>query len=305
MIIGHQKQWAFLSILAKSGNFSHAYLFSGQEKIGKKTLALEWLSLLFKQPIFTNNGIMHPDLSLIEPKEKEIQIAQIRELIWKLSLKPYSAPFKAAIIDKAHSMNEEAQSSLLKTLEEPRGKALLILISESPQYLLPTIISRVEKIKFYPAGKKEIKNYLKNKELPEEAKEEISRISCGRLGRAADFISDPQKLKEWEKTEKELAVILNSDIADKFQYAKELSQKDNLKEILEVWLAFFREKLMLKINPESDGKQYGKSSQGLDISKYPLIKIKNILSKIQTINYLIATTNVNTRLILETFMLDL
>lgn len=305
MIIGHQKQWAFLSNLAKSGNFSHAYLFSGQEKIGKKTLALEWLSLLFGQPVFTNNGIMHPDLFLIEPKEREIQIAQIRELIWKLSLKPYSAPFKAALIDKAHSMNEEAQSSLLKTLEEPRGKALLILISECPQYLLPTILSRVEKIKFYPARKEEIKNYLKNKGLAEGEQEEISRISYGRLGQASDFISDPQKLKEWEKTEKELAAILNSNIADRFQYAKELSQKDDLKEILDVWLAFFRGKLMLKINPEPKGKQYGQNGQQPNILNYPLIKIKDILSKIQTINFLIATTNVNTRLILETFMLEL
>lgn len=302
MIIGHQKQWNFLRRAAESKRFSHAYLFSGQEKLGKRTLALEWISFLFNQNLQKNN---HPDLIFIEPQTKEIQISQVRDLIWRLSLKSSLAPLKAAIIDNAHLMNQEAQTSLLKTLEEPRGNTLLILISEYPQYLLPTILSRVEEVKFYPVKKEEIKNYLKNQGLAEREAEEISRISSGKSGQAINFLLNSQKLKDWERIRKELITILNSDLAVKFQYVKELSQKDNLKEILEIWLAFFRENLMLKIKAEPEKIRRGLDTQQSNPLDYSLTKIKNILSKIQTINFLIATTNVNIRLALETFMLDL
>ncbi|PIV68380.1 MAG: hypothetical protein COS07_04185, partial [Candidatus Aenigmarchaeota archaeon CG01_land_8_20_14_3_00_37_9] len=163
---------------AESGRISHAYLFCGQEKLGKKTIALEWISSLFGQDL---QNAQHPDLIFLEPTDppsvkdskekptgkKEIRISQIRELIWKLSLKPYSAPYKAVIIDQAHLMNQDAQTSLLKTLEEPKGKTFLILITEMPESLFPTIRSRVENIKFYPVKKEEIKNYLKKQYQPD------------------------------------------------------------------------------------------------------------------------------------------
>src|SRR4030042_5617712 len=126
MIIGHKKQWQYLLKSKETGRLSHAYLFCGQEKLGKKKVALEWISLLLGEDVFKNN---HPDLTLIEPEGKEIQIGQIKQLIWNLSLKPYSAPFKVALIDRAHLMNEEAQASLLKTLEEPKGETILFLVS--------------------------------------------------------------------------------------------------------------------------------------------------------------------------------
>ena len=76
MIIGHQKQWELLKRTAKNDNFSHAYLFSGQEKLGKKTLALEWFYSLLE-----SENKYHPDLIFVEPNNREIQISQIRELI--------------------------------------------------------------------------------------------------------------------------------------------------------------------------------------------------------------------------------
>lgn len=281
-IIGHQRQWQFLKQSAESGKVSHAYLFCGQEKLGKKRIALEFVKLI-------NGGnfdLGHPDLILIEPKKREIQIAQIRELIQKLSLKPYSALFKVSLIDQAHLMTKDSQNSFLKTLEEPKGRTILILITESPERLLPTISSRCEIIKFSPVKEVEIKSYLREK-LSDRDWEEASKFCLGRPGEAVDFVSDPQKLENRKKIIKELIKISNSGIASRFQSAKELSRESNLKEILEIWLSYFRNVLLEKK------------------SQHTFPKLKNILSQIQNTNFLISTTNINSRLALEILMLEL
>lgn len=285
MIVGHQKQWEFLKKTIEAEKMSHAYLFTGQEKLGKKKVALEWISQLFDHK-------QHPDLAIIEPEAKEIKIKQIRDFIWKLSLKPYSAPFKAVIIDKAHSMNQEAQTALLKTLEEPKGKTLLILITEAPEYLLPTILSRCEIIKFYPVKKEEIKNFLREQGTSEEKAEEISQISLGKPGVAIDFISDSQKIKNFQEKLKELNIISNSDIIFRFQCAKAISEDpQNLRETLDIWLSYFRN--ILLSNLKSDNSQYS------------IAKLKNILRLIQNTSFLISNTNVNSKLALERLMLEL
>jgi DNA polymerase-3 subunit delta' len=291
MLVGHQKQWQILKGAAEEDRLSHAYLFFGQEKLGKKTLALELISYLFGQ---TPNQLIaggHPDFILITPINKEIQISQIRDLIWRLSLKPSIAPLKATIIDQAHLMNQEAQNCLLKTLEEPKGKTLLILITEYPEMLFPTILSRIQKIKFYPLPKKEIENYLKEQGVEEKKAKIISQISQGRPGVAIDFLEQPEKLKEREKLIEELIKLTKSDLIWRFQYAKKISKATQLKEILNIWLSYFREKLISSLNSKGE--------------PWKIEGLKKILEKIQKTLFLISTTNVNFRLTMETLMLEL
>ena len=291
MIIGHKKQWQYLLKSKETGRLSHAYLFCGQEKLGKKKVALEWISLLLGEDVFKNN---HPDLTLIEPEGKEIQIGQIKQLIWNLSLKPYSAPFKIALIDRAHLMNEEAQASLLKTLEEPKGETILFLVSEEPKYLLSTIVSRVQIIKFYPVAREEITGYLTNEGLAEKESEEVFKISLGSPGLAVDYIADPQKLGGFKKKKSELAEISKSALHSRLQYAKDLAEDPkNLKDTLDVWMSYLREVLLSRVKT---GKEEG---------SYSVSKLKTILLLIQDINYLISNTNVNSRLALEKLMLEL
>jgi DNA polymerase-3 subunit delta' len=283
MIVGHQKQWQFLKKTVKLGKISHAYLFSGQAHLGKKRIALEFVKLINGE----NFGLGHPDLILIEPKGgAPIQIAQIRELIQKLSLKPYSAPFKVALIDQAHLMTKDSQNSFLKTLEEPKGMTLLILITQLPERLLATISSRCEIIKFSPVKEDEIKSYLREN-LSDKNWEEVGKFCLGRPGEAVNFVSDPQKLENRKKIIKELIKISNSELASRFQYAKNLSKESNLREILDIWLSYFRNVLLEKK------------------SQYSFSKLKNILNQIQNTNFLISTTNINSRLALEILMLEL
>jgi DNA polymerase-3 subunit delta' len=281
-IIGHQKIWQLLIKSIELDKLSHAYLFTGQEKLGKKTIALELIKFI--------NGSTDDLIFIKSEDDRVIQISQIRELSRKLSLKSYSNFFKTAIIDNAHLMTPEAQSALLKTLEEPRGKTLLILITEFPEILFPTILSRIQKIKFFSVKKEEIKEYLiKYKGIKEREAKEISQLSNGKPGVAMNFILDPDKLKNQKKITEDLITISEADLSFRFQYVKDLSLKNNLKEVLENWLRYFRKELILKINSKTSFEEIN--------------KFKRIIEQIQNTNFLISTTNVNIRLALEVLML--
>jgi len=287
MIIGHKKQWQFLKKISEKGNISHAFLFSGQDKLGKKKVALEWISFLFKEDIEKKT---HPDFTIIEPLGKEIKIGQIKELIRNLSLRPYVAPFKAVIIDKAHLMNSEAQSALLKTLEEPKGNTLLILVSEEPDRLLSTITSRVQTVKFYPVALKEMKKSIGGEKVNLE---EVLDMSLGSPGQVLALTLDNQKKSDFDKKIKEIEDLSKSDLCQRFEYVKTLTEDSvDLKEILKIWTFYFRNILITKLS----GK--GKDS-------YSLVKLKKILHSIQSADHLISSTNVNSRLLLETLMIEL
>ena len=165
MLVAHQNQWNFLVKSAELGRLPHALLFSGQEHLGKKKLAIEFAKFLIGQPVEKGT---HPDFILVEPEGREIQIAQIRNLIGKLCFKPYLADFKFAVIDNAHLMTKEAQSCFLKFLEEPKGKTILILITEFPELLLPTILSRLQRVKFFPVKSAEIERDLLSQGIPKD-----------------------------------------------------------------------------------------------------------------------------------------
>jgi DNA polymerase III subunit delta' len=291
MILGHEKQWQYLQDIAESKKFPHALLFCGQEKLGKKTLALEFLKIFFGKEIFN-----HPDFVFVEPIESEIQISQIRDLNWKLSLKPFSAPFKAALIDRAHTMNQEAQNCFLKTLEEPKGDTMIMLVSEYPELLLPTIRSRMQKLRFYSVPKEEIESYLKEKKIQESEVKMLAEISNGKPGVAIDFISKPEKLKDFKKTIKDITEVLNSDLAFRFNYAKDLSQREDLREVLEVWLDYFRNVMLSKFSLQKKWVFLKKD--------YSLERLKIILKNIQTTIFLVSGTNVNKKLSLELLLME-
>jgi DNA polymerase III subunit delta' len=292
MLVGHKKQQEYLQKMLDLKKMPHALLFCGQSSIGKKAVALEFLKNIFGPTLFH-----HPDFVFLEAQEREIEIAQVRELIWKMSLKPFSAPFKAAIIDNAHLMNPEAQNCFLKTLEEPKGDTLLILISEYPERLLPTIRSRVQKIKFFPVERDEIITYLKDKKVEEKEVNLLAEIARGRVGVAEDLQVNPEKLVDFKKRLKEIALLADSDLGKRFLYAKELAQEEDMAQTLGIWLDFFRNLMLASL---------GLKKKWIALSKeMTLEKIKVILKNIQTTISLTSTSNVNKRLALENLLLEL
>ncbi len=306
MILGHQKQQQFLKKSAELDKISHAYLFHGPGKLGKKTIALEFIKLLNCQNDFRPCGTcrscqdiqknVSPDLTIIEPDGAEIKINQIKKLQQNLSLCSYQAKFKAAIINKAECMNQEAQNCFLKTLEEPSGKTVLILITEHSEALLPTILSRVEKIKFSLLPISKIENYLQEKRV--EAAEEIALISEGRPRVALELSAHPELLVRQKQKMKELERLISGNIAFRFQYAKTMAQApQELPEILDIWNRCFRNALLAKLEV--------KGFSSTNFKNYSVIRLKNILKTLQSIKNLLANTNVNPRLALEMLMIEL
>ena len=225
MLAGHKKQWQFLKSLKESDRIPHAFLFSGESQIGKRKTAVEFAKLIFckdsKKPCDKCRSCVdidqnrHPDFIFLGPDSKNIQISQIRDLVWKLSLKPYSSDCKIAIIDNAHLMDREAQNCFLKTLEEPKGNTSLILITEYPEALLPTITSRTQRIKFFSVGKQEIKSYLLRLGIGEDRAEYLCSLSSGKPGKAIEFSKSEEKIKEQNQIISDLEKINKYDIGFK------------------------------------------------------------------------------------------
>ena len=191
-ILGQEQPKKILKNALQSSNVAHAYLFHGQESIGKKQIAIELAkSLNCASPIKGDacdaciscrkiENRTHPDFFFIEPikntstaREAVIKIETIRELQRKLAYHPYEGKVKIAIIDDAERMNLQAGNAFLKTLEEPPSKTILILISSHPFKLLPTIISRCQAIQFQPLNPENIKKILKET-VTEEMTEDFS-----------------------------------------------------------------------------------------------------------------------------------
>lgn len=314
MLVGHQKQWQFLKRSAELQKLSHAYLFSGPEQVGKKRVAFEFVKFLHcsekdakKRPCnvcdscqAVSKGI-HSDALFLEPEQekREIQISQIRELIYKLCLKPFLSKHKTAIVNQADLMNVQAQNCFLKTLEEPQGNTVLILIAKNPEVLLETIRSRVQEVKFYPVPEKEIENFLANMGVPKSRIRQILEICLGRPGRALELIQNSQELERQQRQAEEFIKVLNSDLASRFQYAHLLSKTD-LKETLEPLLIYLRELLFFKAGALKNPVFLSDS-----LSKASLSQIKKTIEFLLLANFLITTKNINRRLALETLMLQL
>lgn len=139
----YEKQWSLLTKSAELGKLPHALLFYGEKNIGKKDFTIKLAEHLVGS--IRNN----PDFVLLEPEKNEIKISQIKDLIHQLSFKPYGSEFKIAVIDKAHLMNKDSQNCFLKFLEEPTEKTHLILLTCFPYLFLPTVLSRIQKVRFY------------------------------------------------------------------------------------------------------------------------------------------------------------
>lgn len=147
----------FFKRAIEKGKLAHGYLFWGGGLEEMKEAAF-WLADFLKTSPF--------DVLYIIPKEdkKEIAINQIREARRHLSLSPYNSLYKFAIIDRAETMSDDAVHAILKTLEEPSGNTVLILITQKPELLPKTVVSRLQEIRFRPIPLNEISKDFINKD---------------------------------------------------------------------------------------------------------------------------------------------
>jgi len=130
----------------------------------------------------------HPDVRLIEPEKNTISIDQVRDLIGEIAFQPLEARYRVVILDPAEQMRPEAHNSLLKTLEEPASRTIIILVTTKPYLLLETIRSRSRMLQFGEIPQNQIEQYLVNRERKTAGDSRLAAaLSGGSLAAALDF----------------------------------------------------------------------------------------------------------------------
>ncbi len=318
MIIGHQSILRILERSIKKDSFSHAYLFAGPEKVGKRTIAKEFAKLLLASHSSTKIGKechcrscqdiekgIHPDFLEIKAKEKEIGIKQIRDLRRYLSLSCHHGRAKVSVIDKAEKMTKEASNALLKTLEEPKGRTVLILVTSLPNFLLATIVSRCQIIKFLGVSSFLIEESLLKLGAEKKLAREISKISQGKPGKALEFFSNPEKLKEEKKQMEEIISLSQRDLVKRFEVVEKISQNPSqIKNFLSLWKIWFRDLFLVKLGIEELTYSNLEINKDKILRQFSLFDLMRIIKLTEDIDYFISFTNVNPRLALEVLMLN-
>ena len=168
-LVGQRRARAILERALETGP-SHAYLFSGPPGVGKTEAALAFAAALCCNeggcgvcPVCrrVREGI-HPDVDLVSPEGTFITVDQIREINHDTSLRPFEARSRVTIITEAEAMNTPAANAFLKTLEEPPPHAYFVLVTSALERLLPTIVSRCQRVAFQQAPAPELEAYLRD-----------------------------------------------------------------------------------------------------------------------------------------------
>ncbi|MEA5502842.1 DNA polymerase III subunit delta' [Halotia wernerae UHCC 0503] len=212
-LVGQQQAIELLTQAVRQNRVAPAYLFVGSDGIGRSLAARCFVELLFSAqtrnlaslPSRLRQG-NHPDLLWVQPTyqyqgqrltateaaEKKlkrkappvIRLEQIREITEFLSRPPLEAPRNMVVLEESQTMAEAAANALLKTLEEP-GQATLILIAPSHETVLPTLVSRCQRIPFYPLDISSLTQVLKHTGYEEILQHQpVLNIAAGSPGSA-------------------------------------------------------------------------------------------------------------------------
>ena len=311
-IKGQDRAIGSLKAYIENSSLEGGYLFTGPAGVGKKMAALALAKSLNCADAQADscghcasclkiNNNQHPDVHIVSSEEPQIKIDVIRQLQKDINLKAYEGVFKVFIIDNAHTLTAEASNSLLKILEEPPKKSLIILISDKPGLLFKTVISRCKILKFLPFKRDLLEDTLrKDYKLDKSLAHFLAYFSDGSLGRALKLMDEDIMAKR-------------NNIIDKFVLAARpgadslaLSSRIETRAALNLLVAWFRDIYLLKIGtPEREvinsdrSLELAQGAKSLSFSDLDMIFAKMS----SAISYL--EKNVNTRLLMYNLGIEL
>lgn len=262
-IIGNSQAITQLQKLLAEGTMPHALLFVGPEGIGKFLVATIIAAALFcegqQKPCGKCQSCLHlsaknhPDLFTVEPDGQTIKIEQVRNLQSNIALAPYMANKRVVIIDKADSMTVQSANSLLKTLEEPTGDVVFILIAASRQKLLDTILSRCRIVDFKPIDSEVLAQALEKREIEPVQARVIARLAEGSFGKALRLLEE-DGLAIRNRATAVVKQLTDSDMEFVWRESSALSELDRTK-LFEVLLdlnLLFRDILVMHSDENSN-----------------------------------------------------
>jgi len=290
-LVGNSHIIDFLSKSLVNNKVANAYIFFGPQDLGKITVANYFAKCLLCQgkAKFRKGDIVSPcgqciscqafarakkndssageedrfeaihgDFHLIEREKdkKNISIEQAREFIKGLNLSSFLGSYKVGIIKEADSLSLEAANALLKTLEEPKEKVVIILVAANLELIPATIVSRSQVLNFYPVKTDIIYNYLlKEHKVSRSLAKNLSKISLGRPALAVKFLKDKNFYKDYTDKAKIFLDFARQDINERFfgiekiiesSFSGQEGSKRALR-VLEIWQGVARDLLLLDL----------------------------------------------------------
>ena len=318
-IIGHERQIENLKNAINKNSVSHSYLFEGEEGLGKKKTALAFSKTLLckgekDQPCNICSSCIkfdsenHPDFKIIVPNKKgTIVIEEIEKIINAVSTSPFEGKRKVFVIDDSHAMNMEGMNTLLKTLEEPPSFMNIILVTSISNKLLPTILSRCQRIRFYPVENTKIMKLLEEeKSLDKDRSAFIADFAKGSIGKSIEIARSEEFFNRRNEVISIIDDILKGDETKGLSAVKFFNDnKDDIHGILDIMLYWFRDLLIYK--------EVGRTNLIINKDKLEILskqssidfnKINDIMKKIENTRVNIKN-NVNFALSIETMLLNI
>ena len=261
-MIGHN--WA-VDILAgqiSTGRIRHAYLITGPNGVGRRTLALKFAQAInCKQPPSAGEycgacrncrqiaSQTHPDLALVqaEAEGRKLKVDQVRELMRTLALAPYDAAYRIALLLRFEEANLSAANALLKTLEEPSARVVLLLTADSPEHLPETILSRCQLLRLRPLPINEMaEKMVHHWGIDPERAKVLAHISGGRPGLARHLSEEPEALAQRQDWLDEHHKLIPANRVTRFTFANQAAkERTATRAMLESWATYWRDVMIL------------------------------------------------------------
>lgn len=322
-LIGNRHIFEFLAKGLANKNISGSYIFTGPSSIGKTTAAYYFARSLVCQASDqlvlpcgqcsacqeAAKGI-HGDIYLIKKAadKKNISIEQIRDFIRSLGLSSFLNSYKIGIIENAETLSEGAVNALLKTLEEPKTKVVIILTVTDFEVLPKTIISRSQILRFQPVKSDLIHDDLiKNHGAQRSQAKNFSRLAAGRPALALKFLENKEYYENYKTNIQTFVKLLNPDMNERFKTIENILGKSARGQesvelagrMIDVWQNLARDLMLLEL-ALADLVQHQAFAKELATVKNEL-SLRSILNLIgvlkQAKEYL--ANNVNSKLALE------
>lgn len=269
-MVGHAWAVDLLGRHLAAGRPRHAYLFIGPAAVGKRTLALRLAQRLNCLEAPEPGAVCgtcrvcrlapsgnHPDLHIVARAvdESALKIDAVRALQHQLALAPHEARWRLALLPAFHLATLEAQHALLKTLEEPPPRVILLLTAETAESVLPTIVSRCETISLRSVPAAEIAAGLRARGVEPAQATLLASLANGRPGRALQLAEEPDRLAARAGHLDSLWTLLRAQPGERFGAVEgwvgkkraegELeARRRGTVEMLEAWLGLWRDALL-------------------------------------------------------------
>ena len=271
-VVGHRDIIQYIQDAVKQNKVSHAYILNGQRGAGKKLLAKLFAMALqcekgnadpcgeCKSCIQAHNNNQPDIITIRHEKPASISVDDIREqLNGDIMIKPYSSPYKIYIIPEAELLTVQAQNALLKTIEEPPEYAVIFLLTENADSLLPTIRSRCVMLKLRNIKDKLVKKYLMEQlEVPDYQAEVCAAFAQGNIGRAILLAKSEHFNEIKEEAIQLLKYIDEMELHEIVSAIKEINKyKLEVTDYLDIITIWYRDILLYKATKDVDSLVFG------------------------------------------------